>query len=237
MRKYKKKMELAMTLLILAGSFYIGRYSAHAIEAGNLHAAERNGTYVGTKGVVVIDAGHGGFDSGKVGVGGVLEKDINLSIAQKLRDLLKEEGVTVVMTRDGEDGLYDENESNKKQQDMKRRCALINETAPDMAVSIHQNSFTEEYVCGPQVFYYENSEAARKIAAILQEKLNTELDVEKQRKSKGNSTYYLLRKTSVPTVIVECGFLSNQREAEKLSEEEYQMQVARVLCEGILESL
>lgn len=239
MRKYKRKLEILMTLMILCASFYIGKYSAAVVEAGSravaLKRAEEEKQESGT--MVVIDAGHGGFDSGKVGLGGVLEKDINLSIALKLRELLEREGITVMMTRETDVGLYDEGEANKKQQDMKRRCSLINEAKPRAAVSIHQNSFSQESVKGPQVFYYETSVEGKRLAESLQDAMNEQLQVSRPRERKANDTYYLLRKTEVPTVIVECGFLSNREEASLLSSEEYQRKTAEAVCRGILDYL
>lgn len=223
-----------MTLMILAASFYIGRLGAGIVAVSRMY--ETVGTVVeNPKVTVVIDAGHGGVDAGKVGVNGALEKEINLSIAEKLKTKLEEEGIHVVMTREGDGGLYDEGEANKKQQDMKRRCARIEEALPLLAVSIHQNSYTEASVKGPQVFYYENSVGGKELASILQETLNTELEIEKPRDSKANDSYYLLRKTSCPTVIAECGFLSNPDEAAKLVTEAYQERVAQALAEGIQE--
>lgn len=234
MRAHKKRLEILMTLLILAVSFYIGRLGAGITASARLR--REAGTVVRDQlGTVVIDAGHGGKDAGKVGTNGALEKEVNLSIALMLKDMLEEEGFEVVLTREGDAGLYDENESNKKQQDMKRRCALIEETMPLAAVSIHQNSYSDPSVKGPQVFFYKNSKQGGELAEILQESLNTSLEVERPRKAKANDSYYLLRKTSSPTVIAECGFLSNPDEAARLAAPEYQEKVARALCEGILE--
>lgn len=120
---------------------------------------------------------------------------------------------------------------------MKRRCELINQTKPELVVSVHQNSYTEPSVCGPQVFYYENSAAAKEIAGILQNTLNEYLEIERPRESKANDSYYILRKTERPTVIVECGFLSNPAEAELLSTDAYQEKVAQAICEGVLQCL
>lgn len=185
---------------------------------------------------VVIDAGHGGSDPGKVGASGQLEKDINLKIAQMLKQFLQAEGITVVMTREDDDGLYDENASNKKVQDMKRRLEIIEAAEPVLVVSIHQNSYHEEYVKGAQVFYYETSEKSKRLARVLQEQLR-QLDPENNRKSKGNDSYFLLKKTSKPIVIVECGFLSNYTEAEKLSTELYQEKLAWNIHMGIMKYL
>lgn len=185
---------------------------------------------------VVIDAGHGGSDPGKVGVSGQLEKDINLKVAQMLKQFLQAEGITVVMTRENDGGLYDENASNKKVQDMKRRLEIIEEADPVLVVSVHQNSYHEEYVKGAQVFYYETSETSKRLARVLQEQLR-QLEPENNRKSKGNDSYFLLKKTSKPIVIVECGFLSNYEEAEKLSTELYQEKLAWNIHMGIMKYL
>lgn len=105
---------------------------------------------------------------------------------------------------------------------------------PFLAVSIHQNSYTESSVKGPQVFFYESSAQGRELAAALQEALNEMLEIERPREIKANDSYYLLRKTKSPTVIVECGFLSNPEEAEKLVTDAYQETVAEAVCSGIL---
>ena len=152
-------------------------------------------------------------------------------------ELLEQQDVKVVMTRETDAGLYEEQTSNKKVQDMKNRCALINETQPDCVVSIHQNSYHEEYVTGAQVFYYGTSKEGERLAEILQEKLITHADPENHRQAKANESYYLLKKTGVPIVIVECGFLSNSAEAEKLCTPEYQDRVAWAIHMGILQYL
>lgn len=179
---------------------------------------------------------HGGADPGKVGINDALEKDINLEIAKKLKSFLEAEGIRVVMTRTGDAGLYDENASNKKVQDMKRRLEIIEEADPVLVVSIHQNSYHEEYVEGAQVFYYQTSEKSRELAELLQEELKS-LDTENHRQAKGNDSYYLLKKTSKPIAIVECGFLSNRREAEKLITPLYQEKLAWSIYMGIMKYL
>ncbi|MDO5541061.1 MAG: N-acetylmuramoyl-L-alanine amidase [Eubacteriales bacterium] len=232
MKKSKKILEVAMTIMILAVSFNIGRMGAEFVETAAINNEE--GTVVTADTTIVVDAGHGGADSGKVGINGALEKEINLSIAQKLKELLENRGMHVVMTRESDAGLYDEGEANKKQQDMKRRCTMIDESKAVMAVSIHQNSYTQESVKGPQVFYYKNSQQGQRIAELLQESLNVELKIERPREIKANDSYYLLRKTENPTVIIECGFLSNTAEAGLLVTDEYQEKVAQAICKGIV---
>ena len=185
--------------------------------------------------VVVIDAGHGGVDPGKVGESGALEKDINLLIAGKLRDRLEQKGLRVVMTRENDDGLYSENASNKKREDMEARVRLISEAEPDFVVSIHQNSFPDASCKGAQLFYYKDSEDSRRLAEVLQGKFSEVLQDGNTRKAKANSDYYLLRKTACPVVIAECGFLSNAAEEALLMSDEYQEKVANALCLGILQ--
>lgn len=159
-----------------------------------------------------------------------------MKVAQMLKQFLQAEGITVIMTRENDEGLYDENASNKKVQDMKRRLEIIEEADPVLVVSVHQNSYHEEYVKGAQVFYYETSETSKRLARVLQEQLR-QLEPENNRKSKGNDSYFLLKKTSKPIVIVECGFLSNYEEAEKLSTELYQEKLAWNIHMGIMKYL
>lgn len=185
--------------------------------------------------VVVIDAGHGGADPGKVGESGALEKDINLSIAGKLRTRLEQNGFRVIMTRENDDGLYSENARNKKREDMEARVRVISEADPDFVVSIHQNSFPDASCKGAQLFYYKDSEDSKKLAEILQKKFSEVLQDGNTRQAKANSDYYLLRKTACPVVIAECGFLSNAAEEALLVSDAYQEKVAEALCLGILQ--
>lgn len=141
------------------------------------------------------------------------------------------------MTRETDAGLNDADASNKKVQDMKRRIELIDRTAPAITVSIHQNSYPEEYVHGAQVFYYTGSREGQELAQYIQEELVTRVDPENKRQVKANDSYYLLKKTGIPIVIVECGFLSNSAEAEKLCTEAYQKRVAWAIHMGILRYL
>ena len=184
---------------------------------------------------VVIDAGHGGEDPGKIGINDALEKEINLQIAYMVKSYLEQNGVRVVMTREGDEGLHDPDASNKKVQDMKRRLEIIEEAAPELVVSIHQNSYPEEYVKGAQVFYYAQSTSGKALAERIQSQLVNKADKENKRQIKANDSYYLLKKTAAPIVIVECGFLSNREEAEKLCTEAYQQKIAWAIHMGILQ--
>ena len=187
--------------------------------------------------VVVIDAGHGGFDPGKVGINGAEEKDINLAIAKKVAEYLEAGDVKVVMTREDDAGLYDPASDNKKVQDMKKRVEIMDSAQPDLIVSIHQNSYPEEYVHGAQVFYHKDSTEGKVLADCIQKQFVKLVAPENNRQIKANDSYYLLKKTAKPIVIVECGFLSNSAEAAKLITEEYQDRVAWAVYMGVVQYL
>ena len=214
----RRKIELCMTLLLLVGMIIVSKKLSQLVTSENVQAK---------KVVVVIDAGHGGHDPGKVGVNDALEKDINLQIAEKVKKYLEKNEIEVVMTR--EDDVMEDT----KLEDMKKRVALINKTKPVITVSIHQNSYSDPNVKGAQVFYFTGSEVSKEAASLMQEELK-KVDTENFRQIKSNSDFYMLKKTEVPTIIVECGFLSNPGEAEKLVSEEYQEQMAQAICSGIM---
>lgn len=219
----RQKIELAAAILVLAGLIIISRNVSKYVTSDQVK--NRNMT-------VVLDAGHGGADPGKIGVNDVEEKTINLAIAKKAEELLKKEKIDVVMTREEDIMLAGQDGQTTKVGDMKARVSKINELAPVLAVSIHQNSYHQEGIMGSQVFYYSHSEEGKKAAEIMQDALLI-LNTENNRKAKANDTYYLLKRTEVPTIIVECGFLSNWEEAELLRDEEYQEKVAEAIVSGI----
>lgn len=228
--KEYKVLSIIMGVLLVLSMLVVGRETGKYV-SGNSLLVKKGAP------CVVIDAGHGGMDSGKVGINGALEKDINLKIAYKVKEYLEANDIRVVMTRETDEGLYDADASNKKVQDMKRRIAMIEEAKPELTVSVHQNSYPEEYVHGAQVFYYNTSGEGKKLAELLQESLIEKVDPENTRQIKANDSYYLLKKTATPIVIVECGFLSNAAEAEKLCAEAYQEKLAWAIHMGILQYL
>lgn len=168
-----------------------------------------------------------------IGVNGLEEKGINLSISEKLRKSLEKKGFKVIMTREEDKGLYEENSRNQKAQDLQNRIALISRYKPVLSVSIHQNSYTDPAVYGPQVFYYKDSVEGEKLAQALQAQLNDQLKVKRPRSPKGDRTYYLLKRSQGVLNIVECGFLTNPSEASLLQTEEYQEKVAQAVTDGI----
>ena len=222
-----RKWELVLALLLLAVvSLLTERTELLAVTAP-----------VKQKNVIVLDAGHGGMDSGKVAVNNVLEKDINLKIVYFLKAELEGQGMIVVLTREDEEGLYQESDPNKKLADMRKRCEIIEKSGCVLAVSIHQNSYHEESVSGPQVFYYITSVKGKEIAETIQNLLVEELQPKKTRTAKSNDNYYLLKNVSCPIVIVAGGFLSKWEEAELLCTEEYQKKIAKTIARGIVEYL
>lgn len=191
-----------------------------------------------TKPIVVIDAGHGGEDGG-ASANGVLEKDINLSIALKLRDMLVASGYNVVMTREDDISIYDNSASTiheKKVSDMRNRKEIINGNSNNILISIHQNKFEQSKYSGAQIFYSKNNGLSIKLAENIQRSVTGLLQPENKRELKAaDGSVYLLDKAEVPAVIVECGFLSNAEEAKKLNSEEYQKQMAFAILCGFLD--
>ncbi len=230
--RYSKRrfLEILMAFLVLGSAWFL--FSGKNVPARS-GSAEKGKEEL----CVILDAGHGGNDPGKIGVDGTQEKDLNLILANKVRLLLEQQGIRVIMTRESDAGLYDEGASNKKVQDMKRRCSLMNEENPACVVSIHQNSYHEESIHGAQVFYYSTSTEGKAMAEILQEELIRVADPDNKRQAKANDSYYLLKKTSPPICIVECGFLSNWEECKKLQDENYQERLAWAIHMGVMRYL
>lgn len=165
------------------------------------------------------------------------EKDLNLTIAKMLRTYLEKEGFYVEMTRTEDKGLYQEGSRNKKAQDMQNRVAFIAEKTPLLTVSIHQNSYPDPSVKGPQVFYYADSVEGEKLAGCIQSQMNDKLETEPPREAKGNTSYYLLKKSSGVLNIIECGFMTNPQEAANLQEKGYQQKVVEAIGSGITDYL
>ena len=219
---------LSVMFLLCLSIFFMNRHLETALSQ-QIACAKKH--------TVVIDAGHGGFDAGKVGIDGTLEKDINLLIAKKLKILLEAADINVIMVRTEDIGLYDETSSNKKRQDMNARSLLMNDSNADCVVSIHQNSYPEESIDGAQVFYYTNSMEGQNLAALIQKSLIVAVDPTNHRTEKSNNSYYLLKNVKSPIVIVECGFLSNRAESKKLVDDAYQQKLAWAIHLGILQYL
>ncbi len=187
---------------------------------------------------IIIDAGHGGEDGGATD-NGVSEKDVNLDIALKLRDLLILSGYNVVMTRETDMSIYDPSAqtiSEKKVSDLHNRLSIINSSEDNILISIHQNKFEQSQYSGAQIFYSDNNTQSSILAESIRKSITGFLQPDNTRELKiGGNNIYILNKATVPAVIVECGFLSNPDEAKKLSDEHYRTQMAFSIYCGFLE--
>ena len=222
----KRKIELFMILFLLMGAI-IASWKLSELTA-NVSKEEKKAKM--DQVVIVVDPGHGGEDPGKVGINDVLEKDLNLQIAKKVKKLLEEAGIKIVMTR------TNDKVPDAKKEDLNQRVQLINDTKPKLALCIHQNSYPDAKIKGAQVFYHTITPEAEDVASIVQEQLQT-VDPTNTRQIKENDTYFMLKNTQVPTIIVECGFLTNPEEAAKLTQEDYQDKLAQAICEGVVKWL
>ena len=184
----------------------------------------------------MIDIGHGGTDPGKVGINSALEKDINLSIGLYLQEYLQASGYKVALTRNADVSLADSTASNQKLSDLKNRTDKINQLAPVALISIHQNSYPDENVHGTQVFHSSSSES-KLLASFIQDQCRRILNPENRRQIKQNTDYYLYPHVTCTSVIVECCFLSNSKEAALLITEEYQKKTAWAIHMGIVQFL
>lgn len=227
-----KKLEIFMSVVLLAAVASIACNMDKVIEN------ESESTVIKAKNgkVVVIDPGHGGADPGKVGTNGVKEKDVNLAMAKALQKVLEGKGFEVVMTRT-EDVVLGNSSKFSKVGDLNKRCEIVNVAYENnhecIMVSLHQNSFAQESVHGAQSFYFQRSEKSKALGEAIQEQLNKEINIEQAKKAKPNDSYYILINSQCPGIIVECGFLSNSKEAAKLADAEYQNQLAEILSKGI----
>ena len=232
----KKLGSIFILCLILVGVFTVLTYletENKRTRSGQEEEKKENEEY---KYTVVIDAGHGGIDPGKIGTNGIYEMDINLVIAYKLSDILEENQVRVIMTRRDNNGLYKDSDENKKMSDMNKRIEIINSSEGDVVVSIHQNSYTSSEAKGAQVFYFEESEKGERLAKSIQREL-LKMYESNIRQEKSDGDYFILRKSDIPAVIVECGFLSNEEEAKLLSQGDYQMKIATSIADGVMRYL
>lgn len=184
------------------------------------------------KKIIVIDVGHGGSDPGKVSANGIREKDVNLQIALYLKDYLIAQDYTVYMTRETDCGLYDSNVKNKKTSDLNNRIQFFKDKNAFCVISIHQNSYPDTIQHGAQTFYFTKSTEGKLLAEAVQDSL-LKFDDTNTRQIKPSDSYYLLKHSPVPSIIVECGFLSNPEETAKLTDANYQKQLAYAISLGI----
>lgn len=182
---------------------------------------------------IVIDAGHGGKDGGAVGKStGVTESELNLMYAKQLAKLCREFGIGVTMTRENMNGLYDESAPNKKKSEMEKRRKIINSSGADLMVSIHMNSFPLSSSQGAQVFYANGSESGFKLAKSVQTAICQCFSNARDYVTVGD--YFVLNYSSIPAILVECGFLSNPSEEKNLQDQNYCEKFCYNILAGII---
>ena len=191
-----------------------------------------------TNKTIVLDAGHGGIDSGASNDDKTIyEKDVNLAITLKLKELIEASGGLVILTRDDDSSLYEESENKtirqKYNENLKNRKKIADDSNADMFVSIHLNYFTESKYSGAQTFYFFFMDDSNVLAKSIQDELKRVVDDSNNRVIKPRNNLYLLKNCKMPSVLIECGFLSNEKEAELLNDEKYQEKIAWSIYAGI----
>lgn len=184
--------------------------------------------------VIVLDPGHGGPDGGAA-IGGVLEKDISLSVSNMIRDYLQEQGALVLMTREKDVDLAGDVQGYRarKREDLTQRVKLINDSQADMYLSIHLNAFPSSESSGAQTFYTLRYKENKELAKFIQAELRDNLE-NTRREAKAIDHVYVMKYAEKPGALVEIGFLSNAQERELLVDATYQDKIAVSVYEGIM---
>ncbi len=225
----KRFMSVVCLLLIICVSVFLGKQSTDIFVYST--ATEKS------QKTVILDAGHGGFDGGAVGADGTAEKDINLNIALTVANILRQEGYRVVLTREADvstDDVETEQIALRKKSDLRNRLSLMKDYPNALFVSVHLNKFTTTAANGSQVFYSPKTEGSKKLSENIQSSIISLLQPSNTRVcKKATSSTYILYNATIPAVLVECGFLSNKAELEKLKQPDYQANLAFCIAKGI----
>ncbi len=185
---------------------------------------------------IIVDAGHGSPDGGAIGVGGTLEKDINLKIALKLSEVLEAKGYIPIMTRTGDKAIYDDESGSlreKKRSDMQNRLNIMKNSGASLFISIHMNSFQDESVRGLHIFYSGNHENIKPLAENIQKKISEITGAEAHTVTTADKRLFLMKNPPVPAILAECGFISNKEEEMKLNDSDYQSRLAWAIADSI----
>ncbi|NLY85967.1 MAG: N-acetylmuramoyl-L-alanine amidase CwlD [Tissierellia bacterium] len=226
-----KRIHIRIALIFLIGIIVLGfkvHHNKKAIPVTYLPISNK---------IIGIDPGHGGVDPGAVSKSGVKEDEINLQIALNLKRLIEQSGGIVIMTRTNDEGLYSKEAKTLRQmktEDLHKRKEIIENAECDIFISIHLNSFIRKTYYGAQTFYKKGSEEGERLATIIQDELRNILDKNNKRQPQARDDVFLLNEISVPSVLVECGFLSNEREEELLQDPIYQEKIAWAIYIGIM---
>ena len=228
----KKRIVFIISVLIISFAFIVVNGDVYG-ESDSITVADENIGYT-----VILDAGHGQPDGGAENSDGLSEEEINLNIVLKLQELLEQSGYTIILTRSDENGIYDLDSStlkSKKVSDLKNRVELANSEEADIFVSIHLNKIEQSQYYGWQTFYQEGNEDSERLADSIQNNLNYTIQKENKREILSLTGKYIMDNVEIPTVTVECGFLSNEEEAAELATDEYQSELAWGIYTGIVE--
>lgn len=225
----KRYLQIALFLVLLASALgYKKHMDTRVVAVTYLPISNR---------IIAIDPGHGGVDPGAVSRNGVIESDINLKIALNLKRLIEQSGGIVVMTRTTDVGLYSPEAKTLRQmkkEDLHKRKEIVESSQADVFISIHLNSFIKPAYYGAQTFYKKDCEEGEKFALIIQKELKNILDKENNREPQKRDDVFLLNEINIPSVLVECGFLSNKEEEVLLQEELYQEKIAWSIYIGLM---
>ena len=236
-QKAEHLVTMAAALLVLFGGLLAVSAWQKNVTNASSEEAERSpmGPLAGLS--ILVDAGHGGYDGGaRCRDSGGWEKELNLAVSLALRDALTRQGVQVILTREADVDLTSPNRPatlTKKRQDMLARVAIATDNAVDLLLSIHMNEYRMRAESGPQVFYRAGQEGSRLLAGCIQEALITRLQPQKQRTAMAGD--YFILQLDVPSVLVECGFISNPAEEKLLLSADYQLRLAEAIADGVVE--
>ncbi len=220
---------LGITTALTAAGFFYGLDTRSVPSFGPSHPPVR----------ITLDAGHGSPDGGAVGSGGTQEKDVNLAIVLKLREVLEGRGAEVVLTRSGDSAIYDpdaETIREKKVSDMHNRLDIINNSGSDLFISIHMNAFSDKSQSGLHVFYSRNHPETEAIAAAIQDRISELTGAKVHTVKAASESLFLMKDPKPPSVLVECGFISNPDEEKLLNDDEYQAKIAFAIADAVLGS-
>jgi len=218
--------------LIAAICFFFSQVN-HAVSVVNYHM----GINEAKRKTIIVDAGHGGEDGGASGLNNTLEKEINLAIALKLKEILIKDQYKVIMTREGDYAIGDtslDTISARKKSDMRERLRIINESGNCIYIAIHQNSFPHENNSGTEIYYSPNQEESLILAQTVMQSIANDFGSNVTRECRAaDKNIFLLHNSQVPSILLECGFLTNQQDSLKLLDEEYQMQFVKSVHSGL----
>lgn len=234
-KKGERKLTMAVLLVVMLGMFMAVEAFRRELSPAPVEA-ESPGALLPLSGWrILVDAGHGGYDGGaRARDSGTWEKEINLAVARQVEKALTARGAAVFMTRTGDEDLCSDSRpagKTMKREDMENRVALAVEAKADMVLSIHMNEYRSRSESGPQVFYRQGSDSGRLLAGAMQEALITHLKPGKERAALSGD--YFILQLEVPSVLIECGFISNAAEEKLLLSKNYQQRLGDAIAEGV----